>query len=144
MRSLSLGCGFLKHDGAVTIDIRPEAKPDILHDLEKIPWPLRSIDFDVVYAIDILEHLYDVFPAMDEIHRVLKPGGILHIRTDYYKSENAFTDPTHRHYFTESSFDYCDPETFLGSKYPHYTKGKWKIKSKALDGQDQVFEMERL
>ncbi len=39
--------------------------------------PFRSASLDLVCALDILEHLDDDTHALDEIHRILKPGGAL-------------------------------------------------------------------
>ena len=37
------------------------------------PWPNGSMD--VVVCNQVLEHMKNIFPVMDEISRVLKPGG---------------------------------------------------------------------
>ncbi|MDQ5845166.1 MAG: class I SAM-dependent methyltransferase [Acidobacteriota bacterium] len=39
--------------------------------------PLRSGSVDVVTALDVLEHFKDDLNALKEIHRILKPGGLL-------------------------------------------------------------------
>ncbi|NQW48719.1 MAG: class I SAM-dependent methyltransferase, partial [Planctomycetes bacterium] len=39
------------------------------------PWPEASMD--IVVCNQVLEHLKNIFAVMDEIARVLKPGGIL-------------------------------------------------------------------
>lgn len=39
--------------------------------------PFKSNSFDVVCALDVLEHIEDDIHAICEIHRVLKPGGFL-------------------------------------------------------------------
>jgi SAM-dependent methyltransferase len=44
--------------------------------------PQRSESVDIVLALDIIEHLYEPAAALDEIHRVLGPGGRLMIATD--------------------------------------------------------------
>ncbi|HEY2386751.1 MAG TPA: methyltransferase domain-containing protein [Candidatus Binatia bacterium] len=43
--------------------------------LERLPFPDRS--FDVVSAFDVLEHVVDPETALREIHRLLRPGGVL-------------------------------------------------------------------
>jgi SAM-dependent methyltransferase len=40
--------------------------------------PFSAGDFDVVSAYSFLHHLQDLEPVMDEIHRVLRPGGCLY------------------------------------------------------------------
>lgn len=39
--------------------------------------PFRSEAFDVVFAGDIIEHLFDCGAFIKEVHRVLKPDGLL-------------------------------------------------------------------
>jgi SAM-dependent methyltransferase len=43
--------------------------------LERLPFPDGS--FDVVSAFDVLEHVVDPDAALREIHRLLRPGGVL-------------------------------------------------------------------
>ncbi len=65
----------MKYQG---IDIAPEfARSDVLiHDISKgIPFPDGSYDF--VFCIEILEHVPNPFGTLGEIHRVLRPGGVL-------------------------------------------------------------------
>lgn len=51
----------------------------ILGKNNKIPLPTNSVD--IVTAIEVYEHLDKPLKALKEIHRVLKPSGILHITT---------------------------------------------------------------
>src|SRR5262249_61487523 len=39
--------------------------------------PLKADSFDLVTSIDVLEHLEDDRRAITELHRVLRPGGVL-------------------------------------------------------------------
>lgn len=39
--------------------------------------PIRSESFDLVTAIDVLEHLADDRKAIVELHRIMRPGGLL-------------------------------------------------------------------
>lgn len=60
------------------IDITPEfAGPNILiQDISSgIPFPAES--YDNVFIIEVLEHVPNPFFTIAEIHRVLKPGGVL-------------------------------------------------------------------
>ena len=60
------------------IDITPEfVGPDILiQDISGgIPFP--DATFDYVFCIEVLEHVPNPFGTMSEIHRVLRPGGVL-------------------------------------------------------------------
>ena len=60
------------------IEIDPAfARPDVLiHDISQgIPFPSSSYDF--VFCLEVLEHVPNPFGTLSEMHRVLKPGGVL-------------------------------------------------------------------
>lgn len=65
----------------VTLDINPEVKPDIVHDLEKLPYPFEDNSFDEIHAYGVLEHLSDqgdhksFLAQFEEFYRILKPSG---------------------------------------------------------------------
>jgi hypothetical protein len=43
----------------------------------------------------VLEHLSDFLPLVDECHRVLRPDGVLHVLSPWWRYVNAVADPTH-------------------------------------------------
>lgn len=47
----------------------------------------KSEDFDIVYAIEVLEHVDDIEKTLDEIARVLKSGGKFIASIPFYRSE---------------------------------------------------------
>jgi SAM-dependent methyltransferase len=96
---------------SVTLDISPAADPDVVHDLNCFPYPFTDDSFDLVICLHVLEHVDRLVEAVGEIHRALKPGGILFVEVPYFSSVHFFTDPTHRHAFTTRSFDYYLEET---------------------------------
>jgi len=60
------------------IDITPEfAGPEVLvHDVSSgLPFPAGT--YDCVFCIEVLEHVPNPYATLGEIHRVLKPGGVL-------------------------------------------------------------------
>ena len=105
---LNLGCGRKRREGAVNVDCTARTSPDVVHDLNVRPWPFSNDAFAEVYAFDVLEHLEDVVAAMEEVHRVCRNGARVEITVPHFSSANAFTDPTHRHFFSRFSFDYFD------------------------------------
>ena len=143
---LELGSGLNPHRSPdaeiVHLDKLPLPDVEIICDVSR-GIPLRSEAFDEVIASDVVEHVLDVFRLMEEIHRVMKMKARLKIRTTYWKSKNAYTDPSHFHFFTEHSFDYFDPNTQFGRKYSFYTKTKFKILDRYMDSQEQVFLFEK-
>jgi SAM-dependent methyltransferase len=123
-RVLNLGAGLDRSEpGAVTVDRRPLTSPDILHDLDLYPWPIESNSFDVIVARDVIEHLADIVRAMEEIHRIGRPGARVHITTPHFSCANSFTDPTHRFHLGYFSFDY-----FTGAnQWGFYTRARFRM-----------------
>jgi Methyltransferase domain len=104
--TLNLGCGLKHLPEAVNLDFNRQTSPDVLHNLNKAPWPLPDNHFREVLAYDVIEHLEDFVVTMEEIHRVSQPGAIVRITVPHYSCANAYTDPTHRRLFGYFSFDY--------------------------------------
>jgi SAM-dependent methyltransferase len=106
--ALNLGCGRKHRAGAVNLDRTLASNPDVVHDLDIRPWPFADNRFDQVYAFDVIEHLADIVGVMEELHRICRDGASIEISVPHFSSANAFTDPTHRHFFSRFSFDYFD------------------------------------
>ena len=64
-----------------TLDIDPARKPDLVGDIYHLPFPDGS--FPVVVMIEVLEHLQEPARALEEVARVLKPGGKLILTTRF-------------------------------------------------------------
>jgi SAM-dependent methyltransferase len=109
-RKLNIGCGEKRIPDALNIDFNPAVHPDIVHDLNKLPWPFERNSFVEVLAFDVMEHCDDVVRTMDEIHRVCSPDASVRITVPHFSCSNAYTDPTHRHFFGYESFDYVTGE----------------------------------
>jgi SAM-dependent methyltransferase len=102
-RLLDVGCG----DGAYTVRIaqrftrvdaidiqpdrldmfakrlveRPTPTPVVIHDMSATDLDFPDDTFDLVTAIEVMEHIAELDRALLEINRVLKPGGRLAITT---------------------------------------------------------------
>ena len=110
-KKLNLGSGNFPKPGYINVDIDPRVKPDLLHDLNKFPYPFKDNEFDVVEADHVLEHLNDPFRVMKEIHRITKPGGLVIIRVPHFS--RGFTHPDHKRGF-DFTFPYYFRKDFLG------------------------------
>lgn len=75
-----------KIKGLVGLSIKRANYQTILHDVCK-PYPLPDNSIDAYQAEDVFEHIeYDALPAaINEIHRILKPGGYLRISIPDYR-----------------------------------------------------------
>ena len=107
---LNLGCGLKRLPDAVNLDITNETDPDVVHDLNCLPWPLPDNHFREVLAYDVLEHLDDFIALMEKIHRVCRDKAKVCITIPQCSAPEAYTDPTHRRYFGYNSFDYVRGE----------------------------------
>lgn len=63
----------------------------------------------VLRAVDFFEHVREQVPLMNELYRVLAPGGMVLSLTPSTDGRGAFCDPTHVSFWNELSFRYyCD------------------------------------
>ena len=143
---VNLGCGEKKVDDSIGVDFRKTDVADVVHDLSVNPWHFEDEQFDGAYAFDIIEHMIWVIPFLDECWRILKPGAHLYIRTTNFEAEQSYCDPTHFHFFTLEPFDFFDPQTLIGYRYPWYSKYKWRIdkEKSGRSGEELVFDLEKL
>ncbi len=120
---INLGCGEKRLDGYINCDVLPAVKADKHFDLDVFPYPFDSNSADEIFMDNVLEHLEDIPRVMGELHRILKAGGKLKIIVPYAKSDWAFQDPTHKHFFTEVSMNYFSE----GFGYNYYIPFRFKI-----------------
>lgn len=128
LATLHLGSGKKYMPGATNVDLTPETGPDVVHDLNVLPWPFAESSFDEVHAYDVIEHLADVIKTLEEIHRVTRSGGTLTVHVPHYSSDGAFTDPTHRQYFSVRTFDYVTE----GHPQAFYTRARFRVLERAI------------
>lgn len=105
---LHLGCGNQYREGWINVDRSRFVKCDLYFDLTMWPWPWADNSVDEIWCDQLLEHLTNTPRAIEEVNRILKPGGVFHGLVPYSGSLSAFVDPTHRVFFTERSFIYWD------------------------------------
>ena len=142
-RHLDLGCGTTPQnpygrEHLFGLDVRDDAQ-DILAKREIVmckanlifePIPFEDNFFSSISAIDFLEHIprqicignfqeaiYPFIRLMNEIWRVLEPGGTLLAVTPAYPSPLTFADPTHVNHIAEGTHRYFCRESPVGSIY---------------------------
>ena len=75
---------YFKNSTVETLDIDPKSGANYIADIcqknEKI---IPSEHFDIVVCTEVLEHTLQPFDAVDEIYRILKPGGKALISVPY-------------------------------------------------------------
>ncbi len=76
------GSGYHKFfPNRLSVDIDPERKPDVVGDAQKLPF--TDSQFEMILCTEVLEHVRNPKAAMDEMFRVLKPGGIVVLTTRF-------------------------------------------------------------
>jgi SAM-dependent methyltransferase len=128
-RILDVGCGTRKYPGAVGIDMSERTEADLVVDLDDPPYEaLDSDSFDQILCQDVMEHVRDPFAVMRELHRIGRAGARIHIRTPHFSSVLAYSDPTHRHYFSAMAV-----ESLAEPGFAHYTDVRFRVVDVSLD-----------
>lgn len=139
---LDIGCGFNKQPGFVGMDIRKGPGIDIVQDLEKTGWQLPDESVSFAIASHVVEHINPAngifLRFMDEVWRVMKPGGKFMIVVPYGGSQGYWQDPTHCNGCNEITWSYFDPLDRSGLWHIYKSK-PWKIVPGSLSWQVQGF-----
>lgn len=139
-RHLDIGCGSIPRNpygrstlfgvdiGEVSVCAQPVVMAKANLTMEPIPFP--SDHFASVSAYDFLEHVPRVMPTpdgkstrfpfielMNDIWRVLAPGGLLYAVTPAYPHPACFQDPTHVNIITDETHHYFTAPRLLARMY---------------------------
>lgn len=147
MVALNLGCGHLTYrPNVVNVDRVHVPGVDVVHDVDVVPWPFADGQFAEVWATNLFEHVIDPIAFIGEAWRVLEPHGLLHLLVPHWKSENAFTDPTHRRFCTERTFDYWCVGTNLHRQFGDQYAGRHRFEkeSVSVQGDDLLAYLRKL
>lgn len=143
---LDIACGRNKQGPDwVGMDIQDVPGVDVVWDLNQHPWPLPDECVTRAIASHVLEHIPKVaidngrtrFPLlefMNDLWRVMKPGGQFAIAVPHANSAGFAQDPTHTAEINERMWWYFDPDHPF---YQFYTPKPWKVK--VHNGNPQIF-----
>jgi SAM-dependent methyltransferase len=131
-KKLNLGAGREIENGFINHDIAALTDIDVVHDLNIYPWPWDDDSIDYILMQDVLEHLDDIVKPINELYRILKPGGRVKIRVPYWNSWCAYADPTHKRYFHEYTFHFFDVNSPWFINRGYYTESSFEIIDEAL------------
>ncbi len=138
-KHLDLGCGAVPRNPyrqrqLFGVDIAPQPSTAVVEirraNVALEPIPYADSSFDSVSAFDFLEHVPRVLPLpdgagtrfpfvelMNEISRVLVPGGRFYALTPCYPAEAVFSDPTHVNFLTRKTHAYFTGTAPVGRMY---------------------------
>ena len=134
---LDIGCGQNKQDGFVGLDVRELPGVEIVHDVNVHPWPLPDECVLVAMCSHLVEHIpptvitpdgstrFPFVEFMDELWRVMKPGGKVMISHPHGTSQGFLQDPTHVNSLNEATWAYFDSDQGL---YSLYKPKPWEVK----------------
>ena len=108
-KGLHMGCGSKILADYVNVDLVEADGVDLAWDLsESIPFPDDS--FSKVLSVDFIEHIPPdrTIRLMNEVYRVLEPGGVFHVHVPESPGITASQDPTHRSQWHERTFGYFE------------------------------------
>lgn len=74
---------------------------------------------------DVIEHLYAVFA---EVHRIIRPGGRVQLRTPHFSSVLAYSDPTHVHFLSAAAI-----RGLAEPGFAHYSATRFGVVNVTLD-----------
>jgi len=126
---LDVGCGINKQEGAIGIDDNPNGNADVIHDLNILPWPLDDNQFEMVICSHVLEHLDNPYKVLEEIHRICINDAMVSIAVPYFSSFEAYSDLSHKHFFTSRTFMFFDE----GRYNFHMKEGLFSVEEIHLD-----------
>lgn len=118
---LELGCGPAKKiSEAITVDMLDIEGVDIVCDLDKgFPF-IDNNSVDEVHSFHFLEHVKDVNFMMEEIYRILKPGGKTAGTVPYFANPYFYSDPTHKTTFGLYTFSYFSKSHYFKRRVPTF------------------------
>ncbi len=90
------------------VDFRAGPGVDCVASVEDLPMPTGSVG--TVIAFSVFEHVQRFWVGLEEVHRVLRPDGVLLIACPFYFHQHAFPSDYWR--FTPQAFE------FLLARYP--------------------------
>ena len=138
---LDIACGQNKPEGFIGIDYAKGPGVDIVHNLNKYPWPIKTNSVDVIHCSHYIEHIPHEVPGhmedgfflfFNEVSRILKEptfdpnnpnqpiNGFADFSAPYYSSMRCWWDPTHRRAISEMSFQYLNEGWRKINKLDHY------------------------
>lgn len=118
---IELGCGNAKKNpNAIGIDMLDFDCVDIQGDVFAALRRFPDASVDVIESFHFFEHVSDLTVLIDEITRVLKPGGKLHVVVPHFSNPYFYSDPTHKNFFGLYTFCYYATNSIFSRNVPLY------------------------
>lgn len=102
----------------ITLDWSEDCNPDVVHDLNQLPYPFDDNMFDEIHAYEVLEHCGTqgdyrfFFNQFEEFHRILKPGGWFIGSSPNWDGVWAWSDPGHTRIISPQMFSFLSQSEY--------------------------------
>lgn len=147
---LDIGSGSSVQPGFVGMDIQEYNDPNIItHNWDNFPWPFPDESVLTAVGSHVIEHVNPVnghfLKWMNELWRIMIPGGQVVFAYPYAGSEGMFQDPTHCNFVNQATWYYFDP-LHPSNYYQFYEPAPWAIELNAYhkEGNGEVVLRKRL
>ena len=111
---LNLGCGNKILDGYVNLDKFAYYNSNIVHDLEKFPYPFEDDSAEEILLTHVLEHIGqdpEIFNSiLKELYRISKNKALIDIYVPHPRHDDFISDPTHVRPITPFGLELYDKE----------------------------------
>lgn len=134
---LNLACGKdirPRAEGWTNMDVVALPGVDVVQSATNLPWPFPDDRFGHVLVSHYLEHVpHDLhngrhtdgfLQVLEEIHRVLRPGGTLEVFVPHWDSAWTWRDPTHTRAVHPDNFLYVSDD----SQHGYYTTARFRLR----------------
>lgn len=103
---VDFGGGHTPVPGYINVDLVDTADKIVNLDQRGLMLPFMENQVDGAVSYQLMEHITNLVPLMNEIYRVLKPGAIIEMSMPYANTTESLQDPTHKRQFVEQSWQY--------------------------------------
>src|SRR5690349_7078200 len=96
---INLGCGPRPRDGYYGLDWLELPGVDVVADLNQPLDLLPDNSVEAIYTHHVFEHIEKFTELLQEIHRVVIPGGRVEVVVPHFSNPYGYSDPTHVRFF---------------------------------------------
>jgi len=109
-----MGCGYNKISTHINVDSSATCSPDLVFDLETLPWPWETSVAESVVFNHSLEHMGQdsriFLGMMQELYRICKHRADVFVNVPHPRHDHFIGDPTHVRAITPSLLSLFDRE----------------------------------
>jgi ubiquinone/menaquinone biosynthesis C-methylase UbiE len=121
--TLELGCGPQKrYPRSIAVDAIDYDAVDIVGDAGEVLRTLPSDSADFITSAHFLEHVDDIGAFLDEMTRVVRPGGRIEVIVPHFAHPYFSSDPTHARRFGLYTMSYYAADPLFRRGVPAYVR----------------------